>query len=204
MDYEYDVFISYRNEADSADWVQNILYDRLEFLLKQALNKGEVRIFMDKKGIDSGDDWAKRIKRALVTSRCMIPVLIPDYFHREWCCREFAAMLYRQNELGYNTMKNPKGLIHPIYLFDGEKFPDYAKNIQAKIFNNYFYPSKSFHKTDEYNEFYKEMRGWVEDLADAIKNAPKWSDEWLTPKWLDEPYEQLKEQHAKLDKKPIL
>lgn len=203
MNYEYDVFISYRNDKFFSSWVHDVLYEALEPLLKNALGR-EVKIFLDREEITSGDDWRKRIQKALATSRCMIPVLIPDYFNREWCLREFAVILHRQRELGYNTTKNPTGLMLPIHLFDGDLFPDYTKNIQAKIFNDYFYPSEGFSKMPIYNEFFKEMREWVFEIAETIKNAPEWNDEWLTQKWLDEPYEQLKAQHSEPNKKPIL
>ena len=187
MDYEYDIFISYRNEADSADWVQNILYDRLEFLLKQALNKGEVRIFMDKEEIRSGDDWANRIKRALITSRCMIPVLIPDYFHREWCLNEFAFMLNRERKLGYRTTKNPTGLILPIRLFDGHLFPEYANAIQGRQFQKYFKPSELFTTLPLYSDFDDEMKEWIWEIAKAINNAPKFDADWFKPEWFETP-----------------
>lgn len=194
MDYEYDVFISYRNDKFFSSWVHDVLYETLEPLLRNALGKGEVKIFLDKEEITSGDDWKKRIQKALITSRCMIPVLIPDYFNREWCIREFAVMLHRQRELGYNTLQNPTGLIHPIHLFDGDLFPDYAKDIQAKIFNDYFYPSEGFNKMPIYNDFFKDMKDWVFEIAKAVNNAPEWNDEWLQPDWLDEPYNTLKAQ----------
>lgn len=194
MDYEYDVFISYRNDKFFSSWVHDVFYETLEPLLKNALGTGNLKIFLDKEEIITGDDWRKRIRKALATSKCIIPVLIPDYFNREWCVREFAVMLHRQKELGYNTIQNPTGLIHPIHLFDGQLFPDYAKNIQAKLFNDYFYPANGFRNTPEYNKFFKEMRDWVFPLAEAIKNAPAWNDDWLKPEWLDEPYETLKTQ----------
>lgn len=68
------------------------------------------------------------------------------------------------------------------------------------------FPAHSFPDTTEYNKFFKEMREWVFILADAIKNAPKWNEDWLTNQWLDEPYEQLKIQteQSKSNNKPIL
>lgn len=187
--FVYSVVLSYRNDKFFADWVHNTLYDTLVPLLKNELNKGEVRIFMDKEEIKSGDDWSNRIKRALVRSRCMIPVFIPDYFHREWCIRELAVMLHRQKELGYNTAANPSGLILPIHLHDGEHYPSIAKKIQGKDFKKYFRPNVA---GELQNEFFSEMLDWAKTIAIKIKNAPEWDDDWLNPEWIDIPYEKLK------------
>ena len=39
-------------------------------------------------------------------------------------------MLYREIELGYRTIANPGGLVFPVRAFDGEHFPQYAKDMQ--------------------------------------------------------------------------
>lgn len=188
MGYEYDIFISYRNDKFFSEWVYNVLYETLEPLLKNELNQSEVRIFMDKEEIRTGDEWSNRIKRALVRSRCLVPVFIPNYFHSEWCVRELSVLLHRQTALKYNTLNNPSGLVLPIHLFDGEHFPELAKDIQGKNFKSYFRPNLT---GDLQNKFFAEMIEWVKIIADAVKNAPAWNDDWLKPEWLEEPYSKL-------------
>ena len=71
MAYEYDVFFSYKRDPESDDWHEKVKA-RLEFWLKQELEKQDVRIFFDKEDIKTGDQWRERLSDALKQSRCIV------------------------------------------------------------------------------------------------------------------------------------
>lgn len=49
--------------------------------------------FLDKDGIEHGDDWPSELSSALSGSRVLVPLYSPTYFSREYCGKEFQAFL---------------------------------------------------------------------------------------------------------------
>src|SRR6185369_16891281 len=115
-DYEFDLFLSYSHEGFSSQWVHNIFYDILEHRLTQALGRHPL-IFLDRNGILSGDDWQRRIKNSLVSSKLLVPIWTINYFHSQWCRAECAVFCHREQQLRYRSIDNPSGLIHPVKLY---------------------------------------------------------------------------------------
>ncbi len=185
MAYQYDVFLSYSRMPIHHSWVNDIFLELFEPYLTETLNQ-KVRIFKDDKEIESGQDWSNRIKSALAHSKCMISIYTPAYFRSEWCVKEFAIMDYRQQQLGFTTLDDPRRLILPINIFDGVHFPKYATRFQYVDFRDFIW--KGIEKTQPYIDFQRELLTWVEQVAKAINECPDWNADWLQDEWLEKPH----------------
>ena len=186
MSYDYDVFLSYKSGKIYGRWVLEVFFDYFKENLEQSLGR-KVNIFIDKSDINDGDDWQARIKRSLLKSRCVVAVLSPLYFQSEWCKRECATMLFREETLGLRDIKNPLGLISAIILHDGDMFPKLIGKIQRRSWHDFALVGKGFENTETFIDFQKELKKYSDNVATMIKSAPQFNDEWLDDKWVDEP-----------------
>jgi hypothetical protein len=137
-----------------------------------------------KTGIVTGDSWPLKLQQAIAQSRCLIPIWSPLYFHSDWCRRECAAMLYRETQTGFRTIANPRGLLAPVNVFDGQFFPAKAKQIQWLECQRFWVIGDGFSKTERYIEFQDILRSWAIDVATVIENAPEWQAAWMDNDWL--------------------
>lgn len=190
MGYEYDVFISYRH-GDIDYWLQNVFLKRFIFYLENELGK-RPSIFFDQ-DIQSGDTWPLKLQQALSKSKCLVAFLQPSYFCSKWCLYEFGVMLEREKKEKYRTIINPKGLIQTVQIGDGIYFPPYAKQIQAFDCRDYFSASSAFEKSEKCLDLEKLISTWAPDVAQMIREAPKWNDDWIN----------LSKVKISLPKKPI-
>ncbi|MBE5838372.1 toll/interleukin-1 receptor domain-containing protein [Butyrivibrio sp.] len=87
---EYDVFLSHAN-ADKAEIVDE-LNNSLEML--------GVKVFYDKKSLEWGDNWKKRILDGTKKAEFAIIVISENFFDREWTEKELGEFLNRQNRNG--------------------------------------------------------------------------------------------------------
>lgn len=94
-------------------------------------------------------------------------------------------MLHREQTCGFRTPVNPDGLIVPVTLHDGARFPDYARAIQYADWTKYARVGDGFKKTERYVELQDRITDWAEDVAKAVNAAPAWDDNWLTDAWLN-------------------
>jgi hypothetical protein len=184
MGYEYDLFLSYQREFPFDQWVGEHFLPFLRPLVENALNR-PLSLFVDKSGIQAGDAWPKRLQRALACSRCLVPVWSPIYFHRPWCRRECAVMMKRERHLGLRSIECPRGLVLPVRVFDGDYFPEAARQVQSLDCIPYFLVDDGFRRTELYVQFQQTLARWAAEVATAIEQAPDWSKEWLEASWLD-------------------
>jgi hypothetical protein len=56
MEYEFDIFVSYRRRGGIPTWVQSVLVPELKSHLDEYLDN-EVRIAVDEDIIEAGDSW---------------------------------------------------------------------------------------------------------------------------------------------------
>lgn len=124
--YDYEIFLSYTRVKLVEDWIHDhflpIFSDFLELDLGYT-----PRVFVDTRNVVPGDSWPERLQSALAKSKCMVALWSPRYFKSLWCRYECAAMQYREQQLGYRTSSSPKGLIYPINIRDGDRFPDFTR-----------------------------------------------------------------------------
>lgn len=192
MSYEYDVFISYKSGKVYGRWVEEIFYDFFKEYLDQSLGRPS-NIFLDKSSIYDGDSWPAKIKQAIAKSKCLVAILSPLYFQSEWCKKEFAAILYREEKLGLKTLQKPRGILSAIILHDGNMFPQIIKkNIQCRIWHDYALVGKGFENTQTFIEFQRELLSYAANVAAIIENVPPYSENWLSEEWLDNPYQKYK------------
>ena len=188
-DYLYDVFISYPHQEEHRFWVLDIFRPLLELHLPNDLGR-PVKIFSDREAIAPGAAWPETLKQALACSRSLVPVFSIQYFFSDWCMAECSVLLHREAKLSYRTVKNPNGLIFPVKLFDGKKYPSFADKIKPLDCTDFNVINPDYKKTTQYNELQKLLKNWTPRLADSIDNAPPWGADWLTETWLDEPIKQ--------------
>lgn len=142
-------------------------------------------IFLDRE-IATGDAWPERLKNALASARCLVAIWSPNYFISNWCRCECQFVMHRERVFNFRTVEKPDGLIVPVTVHDGERFPPYAKAIQYADWVRFARVGEGFKKTERFVDFQDEMSDWAADVAKAINSAPNWDPAWLTRGWLDE------------------
>jgi hypothetical protein len=100
-------------------------------------------------------------------------------------------MLNREQQSGFRTLVRPGGIVVPVNVFDGKFFPERAKQIQWLDLTRYWIIGDGFSKTERYVEFQDSLRGWADDVATAIANAPAWHSDWLNDDWNSVPDAEL-------------
>jgi len=190
MEYQYDVFLSYNRKFPHGQWVNEIFYPLFKSYLDEALNS-DVKIFKDSQEIQSGNDWGLKIRKALITSKIMVSIFSPSYFRSEWCMKEFSTIYHRQKELGFLTLLNPTGLIIPVKIFDGEHFPDYANSLQMLNCIDFNRVGPGVMQTNLYIDLQGKLQDWIYDVAEALKQAPPFNDNWMTDEWVEIPFSKL-------------
>jgi hypothetical protein len=111
--FSYDVFVSYSQQnCDAVDFMVAELRRR----------KPDVRVFLDRQGIDVGHGWQQVIFEALDDCRMVVAVYSPPYLRSKVCKEEFNIALFRHRE-------SEAGLLVPVYLASTE-LPTYMKLVQ--------------------------------------------------------------------------
>jgi hypothetical protein len=131
---------------------ENILNEFVEELVKtiRFLRTGDKLlepIYIDRERLKPGFTWKPELARALCRSRAMLAVYTADYFAREYCVREWDAMLDLEvKRLGRST----RGMIIPIILRAptdrrGEPLlPDRLTGLQYEDFRSILAPKQQF------------------------------------------------------------
>jgi hypothetical protein len=168
MAYSYDVFFSYKRDAQSDDWHLTVK-EMLRFWLGQELRR-DVEIFIDTEDIRAGMRWKTRIADALRQSRTIACIWSPLYFQSRWCVSEWKTFMERERLCD-------RDLIAPASFHDGECFPAEAKARQVTDFSEYTFIAPFFWKTNGAVEFEKRrLKPFAEDLAKLIRQAPPYSE----------------------------
>lgn len=192
MDYQYDVFLSYRRDPPVGEWVSNHFYPELMKWLPLEVNR-VCSVFKDIEVLVSGAIWPQTIRKALMHSRCMLCIWSPDYFWHEWCVAEWKSMVERERLLGLASAANPIGLVVPVVFHDGQNFPREARDVQGKDFRDYNTSVPAFAQTVKYVDFIGKVKDLARELAGVIIGAPAWQNDWptLTPQPYNRPTTQL-------------
>jgi hypothetical protein len=67
----------------------------------------EFSIFQDRRDIEWGENWHKRIKEVIDATTFLIPILTPSYFRSEACLEELEIFLKRERKLKRNDLILP-------------------------------------------------------------------------------------------------
>jgi hypothetical protein len=192
-DYEHDVFISYKRSLLIYNWVTKFFLPHFEGWLEEELLKlqkpasGEpedvrprdmseyqqtIRIFFDKRSIEPGDDWPHELRRAVKSSKTLLAICSPTYFHSRWCRSEWQSFIDRQSEIG------TYGLIIPVKYHDSEH---YLAGISWSDFSEYTFQASDFYQSAQAVRFETLVKNLAEVVARAIHTAPPFSPDWPAP-----------------------
>jgi hypothetical protein len=165
MSYQYDVFFSYKRDRESDAWHERVR-DKLVYWLRQSLNQAQVAIFLDTEDITTGNRWRMKLQSALKASKCVVCIWSPLYFKSKWCVSEWMTFEQRGQPLGLD-------LVAPARYYDGEFYPEPAKDRQSPDFSDYASTMPRFWETEHAVEFEKKLlRPFALDLANIIRSAP--------------------------------
>jgi len=184
MAYQYDVFISYRRTSTTRQWLDDVFLQHFTDHLKEQTNNIGLKFFVDRDGIEGGDNWNDAIRNAAIRSKCLVAVLQPTYFQSEWCVRELAIFLNRHRKLG---LGNAHKLVFPVTISDGEYFPEVLKAIQQFEAQKYNRPLASLRDTQRYLDFLDDLIDkWVPTIAKSlVLGSPPWNPDWLKDEWTE-------------------
>lgn len=168
MGYQYDAFFSYKRDSESDEWHKNVK-TKLEFWLKQELQRLDVHIFFDTEEIRTGMQFRQKVTSALKQSRCIVCLWSPLYFQSKWCYSEWMTFVRR------GEMVNSQ-LVMPAHFHDGESFPAAAKVAQYLDFSPFANTMPAFWMTVEAVRFQPLLKQFARDLAVMIREAPPYDD----------------------------
>lgn len=175
-DYENDIFISYRrSDADWVRWTRENFVRALTSLLRVRL--GAVKVFVDE-SIEDGASWPNHLAMSLSRSRVMVAVLSRDYFQSDWCRLELALMHHREKTGKYRTAANPRGLIIPVVIDDGDCFPVEVQAMQGEPLHKFANP---FMRPDSPNqEAMAELlrHKFCASIESALHATPAYDPDW--------------------------
>jgi len=169
MDYEFDIFFSYKRNETSNPWHTG-LKDSLAHWVSEELDGKHVSIFFDLEDISVGSRWKAKIINGLCCSKCLVAVWSPDYFRSRYCVAEWLTFDMR-------SKITQRDLIAPASRHDGQNFPIDARALQIAKFNEYALVTPKFWETGYAADF--EMRlvkPFARDVAKLIQQAPDFVD----------------------------
>lgn len=187
MDYQYDVFISYRrtDEPPVQTFLERSFIPVFKGLLNEMLQPKGLHHFYDRHDIKAGKKWPDTLHQGLAHSKILVPILIPSYFHREWCLREYAVFQHREAQANMGD----DGLIFPVLFTKVGDLPAYVKPTQLTDFSRYN------SGVARGNDFRKAVERFAQDVFAGLKNekVPAWNPDWVTDRaaWCEQPYQNL-------------
>lgn len=171
--YEYEIFVSYRRQPPISDWVRDYFYEELAQWL-EAAGPAPARLFIDRDGIETGDEWPARLRQTLLRSAFLVAVWSPNYFRSRWCVAELHTMLAREKTLSMRTDEEPRGLVFPVKFNDGQYFPRDVHNIQHRDFSPWAFTAASFRQSPKFLEFQDQIKQFADYIASRLDDVPPW------------------------------
>lgn len=173
MQYEYEIFLSYRREDPVRNWVLRHFHPRLLQWLGESFGE-EPRVFIDET-IEVGTKWPEQLKSALRSSSLLVPIWSPRYFRSPWCLAEWRTMEAREQLMG---IKGVNGLVCPVRYHDGNFFPLDAKGREWLDLSDLNYDIEAFERSEKYLLFIDRIKDFVKQLANRLATVPGWEPDW--------------------------
>ena len=146
----YDIFFSYAHKDNQAGKIDEIVS---QIKAKhRAFSRDHLRIFFDREGIQTMDDWEHNILRALKTCKVMVAVLTPHYFASPYCRREWERFLELEMDYALDGQA-----IAPLYVLT---FPEFEKNPEDILEHG---------PKDLKRRQYEDLRPWWEEGMQALQ-----------------------------------
>jgi hypothetical protein len=178
MDYEYDIFISYRRQGFWPLWVTELLRPQVAHWLETELGR-EVKVFADS-DLESGTLWPVKLAHNLARSKIVIPLFSRGYASSPWCRAELAHMFAREDTCGFRTPLNPDGLVVPATIHDGEHLPAAIRQrLQIKVKLDQ-YTAIMNAQSPNFEGLRERVRCWAPEIAAAVDRAPPYDEVWQT------------------------
>lgn len=188
MNYEYDVFVSFRRLGNIPSWVEDILVPELRARLGDWLPQ-EPRIALDTDVIETGDNWPIRLSNVHAKSKVFLMVLSANYFRSGWCSSEWRNAVDRQNLV---AAANPEIERHPLVIpvryndlseSDIQSLPEPIQHEVRALQRVDFGTFTTLVNPRSDNDCGHEFRNAVVDLCEnklrhAIESAPPIDDDW--------------------------
>lgn len=175
MSYRHDIFISYRRNKETLEWIQRHFLPLLSLRVGLELPH-QPRIFLDQQ-VNSGSSWPLQLGTELGCSRILVILWSGNYLHSEWCTLELSHMLARERETGRRTVDNPKGLCIPAVVHDGEVLRATLPDIQHFDIKDYF-NVRMARESKRAEELDFILTQEAPAIANAILSAPPWRAKW--------------------------
>jgi hypothetical protein len=177
-DYTYDVFLSYRRAGTVPEWVHNHFRPMLVKHLTDEFDHRKPEVFIDVEGIQTGDRWPERLRHAHARSRVLVAVWTPSYFGSRWCQAEWQTMVARERLLGLAGSGKPQGLIYPVVLKDGDRFPQEAQLTQSRDMKDWNVSTPAFKKSPRYPDFENQVAQVAGEIFAMLTASPPWQSDW--------------------------
>ena len=138
-----DYFISYAHKDNVSEDGKHGFVDEFVEKLKGSTDHKkmfgrEIEVFFDKTNIHSMSDWDNRIRSCLAESRFFVVLLSPNYFHSEFCAKEFDWWMQHEMHrrvLGEGTAPMLIVAVDNLYDFNVNPLPEIPQNIQKQFPN---------------------------------------------------------------------
>jgi hypothetical protein len=177
MSYTHDIFISYYSKCTTTRWMRNVFIPQLTAWLAPKRIHG-VKFWYDDERIEAGNNWPEALRTGLSTSKLLLPMLTASYFGSDWCRRELAVMLERQQKLNLCSPTNIRGLIVPIQVFDGDKYPTLlTDHVQLRDFTAFTYITPQT-RTKKWTFFIEALRRLADEIDVLLNAAPDHCHTW--------------------------
>jgi TIR domain len=167
MDYEWDLFVSYRRQDSWTPWTRNYLKKELEAYLQPWLGS-RPKIYVDDRS--PGDpSSATTLGEALSRSKAMIAILSGDYWYSSWCVHELDLMFDR---VGGKPDRIIATVVH-----DCEKLPPPAGLIKHTDFSDYRVTNMNV-QSQLYQDFSIAVKKLAQPLSTLIQTSPAFDISW--------------------------
>jgi hypothetical protein len=199
VDYDYDVFLSYRRSNFWPKYVKEHFLPKFRHWLGATLGR-EPEIYFDEEVIRVGDTWPRHLADGLAHSRVLVCLWTKEYFSSEWCKRELSHMLARRQFLTEGPQGPPR-LIFAVLLHDSEDIDEILTDIQQLPLQKYCNPWMYRHGITA-ERLSMRIEKFATDVAGAVAQAPNFDPGWA--KLTGEEFWGLFEGRAKQEKLPSL
>lgn len=185
MQYEFEVFVSYRRGeclrpggaiqlAEEGRWVHDVFLP--DFRARLDHYYPGARLAFDA-ALPYGATWDPKLQAWLKCSKCMVAIWSPMYFRSKYCRSELHSMLERERALAEDGAGAAPRLVIPLAFADGQWFDDEAKARQwAKDFASFSGFVKPIQHEKRRHAFVRALDRLCEQVCQAIQAAPAWQE----------------------------
>jgi hypothetical protein len=174
LDYQYDVFLSYRRANQWPKFVEAIFIPMFRHWLEAEIGQSP-RIFFDVDEIETGESWPQRLAMGIAFSKVMVCLWSNEYFRSPWCQAELGQMLARREVTKLKS--GPLPLVLAAVIHDGENISPYLNDIQRMPIQEYANPwlARDSPRAEELSE---RIRKFCIHVSHALAKAPECNAAW--------------------------